>query len=146
MFLFGLIEALEFAIGSHTLDIKVRKELKTKTQLDTQTTVDSLRKEVHHFMNERNWEGYHSPKNLSMSIAIEAAEIMEHFQWYTNEESRKLVEDEQFLAMVADEVADVLIYCLTLANQLDIDVSTAVRKKLESGRRRYPIGHMPTKP
>lgn len=145
MFLFGLIEAIGFAIGSHTLDIKVRKELKTKTQLDTQTTVDSLRKEVHQFMNERNWEGYHSPKNLSMSIAIEAAEIMEHFQWYTNEESRKLVEDEQFLAMVADEVADVLIYCLTLANQLDIDVSTAVKSKLELSRSRYPIGYMPTK-
>lgn len=119
--------------------------MKTKTQLDTQTTVDSLRKEVREFMQERNWEQYHSPKNLGMSIAIEAAEIMEHFQWYSSEESRKVVEDKQFRAEVTDEVADVLIYCLTLANQLDIDVSTAVRSKLERNRSRYPIGYMPTR-
>ena len=119
--------------------------MKTKPQLDTLTTVDSLRKEVREFMQERNWERYHSPKNLSMSIAIEAAEIMEHFQWYTSEESRKLVEDEQAWAQVTDEVADVLIYCLTLANQLNMDISTAVTSKLERSRSRYPIGYMPTK-
>ncbi len=119
--------------------------MKTKLQLDTLTTVDSLRKEVREFMQERNWERYHSPKNLSMSIAIEAAEIMEHFQWYTSEESRKLVEDEQAWAQVTDEVADVLIYCLTLANQLNMDISTAVTSKLERSRSRYPIGYMPTK-
>ena len=119
--------------------------MKTKLQPDTQTTVDSLRKEVREFMQERNWERYHSPKNLSMSIAIEAAEIMEHFQWYTSEESRKLVEDEQIWAQVTDEVADVLIYCLTLANQLNMDISTAVTSKLERSRSRYPIGYMPTK-
>ena len=119
--------------------------MKTKPQLDTLTTVDSLRKEVREFMQERNWERYHSPKNLSMSIAIEAAEIMEHFQWYTSEESRKLVEDEQAWAQVTDEVADVLIYCLTLANQLNMDISTAVTSKLERRRSRYPIGYMPTK-
>ena len=119
--------------------------MKTKTQLDTQTTVDSLRKEVREFMQERNWEQYHSPKNLGMSIAIEAAEIMEHFQWYSSEESRKVVEDKQFRAEVTDEVADVLIYCLTLANQLNMDISTAVTSKLERSRSRYPIGYMPTK-
>ena len=95
-------------------------------------------------MRERNWERYHSPKNLGMSIAIEAAEIMEHFQWYSTAESRELVKDEETRAQVAHEVADVIIYCLALANQLDIDVSTAVRSKLESGRRRFPIGYMPT--
>jgi NTP pyrophosphatase (non-canonical NTP hydrolase) len=80
-----------------------------------------------------------------MSIAIEAAEIMEHFQWYSAEESRALVKDEHVQALVADEVADVIIYCLSLANQLDIDVSTAVRAKLERNRGRFPIGYMPTK-
>ena len=120
------------------------KELKTKPHSDTQTTVGSLREEVREFMEERNWDGYHSPKNLGMSIAIEAAEIMEHFQWYSTEESRELGKDEEPHTMVADEVADVIIYCLALANQLDFDVSTAVRRKLESGRRRYPIGYMPT--
>ena len=81
---------------------------------------------------------------MAMSIAIEAAEIMEHFQWYGTGESRELVKDDETRAQVANEVADVMIYCLALANQLDIDLSTAVRKKLESGRSRFPIGYMPT--
>ena len=116
-----------------------------QTSLDTQTTVNTLREEVREFVKERDWERYHSPKNLAASIAIEAAEIMEHFQWYETGESRELVKNEETRTMVAEEVADVIIYCLALANQLDIDVSTAVRSKLESGRRRYPIGYMPTK-
>ena len=106
---------------------------------------EAFREEVREFVKERDWERYHSPKNLAASIAIEAAEIMEHFQWYETGESRELVKDEKIRTMVAEEVADVIIYCLALANQLDIDVSTAVRSKLESGRRRYPIGYMPTK-
>ena len=118
--------------------------MKTKTPSDAQTTIDTLREEVRGFVEERDWERYHSPKNLAMSIAIEAAEIMEYFQWYSTEESRELVKDEEPHTMVADEVADVIIYCLALANQLDIDVSTAVRAKLESGRSRFPIGYMPT--
>lgn len=119
--------------------------MKTKPQLDTQTTIDSLRQVVREFMEERNWDGYHSPKNLSMSIAIEAAEIMEHFQWYSSAESRELVQDEEARALVAGELADVLIYCLTLANQMDIDINTAVRSTLDRNRERYPAGYMPTK-
>ena len=119
--------------------------MKTKTTPDTQTSVKTLREEVREFVKERDWEKYHSPKSLSMSIAIEAAEIMEHFQWYGTEESRALVKDEAMRTLVAEEVADVIIYCLALANQAEFDISTAVRSKLESGRHRYPIGYMPTK-
>ena len=119
--------------------------MKTNRAPDTQTTIDTLREEVREFVSERDWERYHSPKNLAASIAIEAAENMEHFQWYETGESRELVKNEETRTMVAEEVADVIIYCLALANQLDIDVSTAVRSKLESGRCRYPIGYMPTK-
>jgi NTP pyrophosphatase (non-canonical NTP hydrolase) len=121
------------------------EDLKSNNAPDTQTTIDTLREEVREFVSERDWERYHSPKNLAASIAIEAAEIMEHFQWYETGESRELVKDEGTRTMVAEEVADVIIYCLALANQLDIDVSTAVREKLENGRRRFPIGYMPTK-
>jgi NTP pyrophosphatase (non-canonical NTP hydrolase) len=119
--------------------------LETKTTPDAQITVDTLREEVREFVKERDWEKYHSPKSLSMSIAIEAAEIMEHFQWYETGESRELVKDQEMRTLVAEEVADVIIYCLALANQAKFDISTAVRSKLESGRRRYPIGYMPTK-
>lgn len=116
-----------------------------KPHLDTQTTVGSLREEVFDFVQERSWEQYHSPKSLAMSIAIEAAEIMEHFQWVSNEESLAMVLNEQARAQVADEMADVLIYCLALANQADIDISTAVKAKLERNRGRFPIGYMPPK-
>jgi dCTP diphosphatase len=115
-----------------------------ETSLDPHTTVEIIREEVREFVAERDWEKYHSPKSLSMSIAIEAAEIMEHFQWYSTEASRDLVKDEETRTLVAEEVADVIIYCLALANQAEFDISTAVRSKLESGRRRYPIGYMPT--
>ena len=113
--------------------------MKTKTPSDAQTTIDTLREEVREFVKERDWEGYHSPKNLAASIAIEAAEIMEHFQWYTTEESRELVKDEETRTLVAEEVADVLIYCLALANQLNIDVSTAVQGK--TGKRPTTLPH-----
>jgi dCTP diphosphatase len=116
-----------------------------ETSLDPHTTVETLREEVREFVAERDWEQYHSPKSLSMSIAIESAEIMEHFQWYSTEESRELMKDQEKRNLVAEEVADVIIYCLCLANAAEFDVSTAVRSKLENGRRRYPIGYMPTK-
>jgi dCTP diphosphatase len=100
---------------------KGKEDLKTNRAPDTQTTIDTLRDGVREFVSERDWERYHSPKNLAASIAIEAAEIIEHFQWYETGESRELVKDEETRTMVAEEVADVVIYCLALANQLDID-------------------------
>jgi len=113
------------------------------TSSDSDTTLRHLRDEVRNFVQERDWEQYHSPKNLGMSIAIEAAEIMEHFQWYSNEESIELVKETATRKLVADELADVIIYCLLLANQADIDISSAVRNKLERNKARYPIGSMP---
>ena len=111
---------------------------------DARTSIAELREAVRQFVQERHWERYHTPKNLGMSIAIEAAEIMEHFQWYSNEQSREAVKDEETRSLVADELADVIIYCFSLANQADIDVSESVRKKLERNKGRFPIGYMPT--
>lgn len=81
-----------------------------------------------------------------MSIAIEAAEIMEHFQWTSNEMSAELINEEAIRNKVADELADVLIYCLLLANQAEIDISSSVKSKLERNKQRYPIGSMPPTP
>lgn len=117
--------------------------MKPITSSDSNTTLTHLRDEVQNFVQERDWEQYHSPKNLGMSIAIEAAEIMEQFQWYSNEESVKLVHETTARNMVADELADVIIYCLMLANQADIDISSAVNNKLERNKARFPIGSMP---
>lgn len=105
---------------------------------DTDTTLAELKELVRDFRDRRDWEQFHTPKNLSMSIAIEAAELMEQFQWLTPEESRRLRDDEGSLARLAEELADVLIYALSLANALDIDISTALADKLGKNAEKYP--------
>ena len=105
---------------------------------DREATIAELRARVSAFTEERDWARFHSPKNLSMSIAIEAAELMEEFQWLTEEESRAALEDAAKRAQVVAELADVLIYCLDMANVLGVDVSTAVADKLAEDARKYP--------
>jgi dCTP diphosphatase len=105
---------------------------------DSTTTVAELRRVVAEFVDRRDWRQFHSPKNLSMSLAIEAAELMEHFQWLTAEQSRQVAEEPDRLVEVADELADVLSYALAMANQLDLDLSTAVRNKMAKNERKYP--------
>jgi len=102
---------------------------------DEQTTVEMLRQAVARFVDAREWRPFHSPKNLAMSIAIEAAELMERFQWLTNEEAWAAAPGDDG---VAEELADVLIYCLSLSNALDLDVSSAVMAKLQVNEERYP--------
>jgi len=106
---------------------------------DTQTTVGALRQVVADFVHARDWEPFHTPKNLSMSIAIEAAELMEHFQWLTLDEALAAGADPTERAAVADELADVVIYCLSFSNALDLDISTAVLSKLQTNEGRFPI-------
>lgn len=98
---------------------------------DESTTIGELKELIVRFRDERGWKSEHSPKNLSMSIAIEAAELMEHFQWDTY---RK--EDKQ---AIADELADILSYCLNLADVMEIDVATTFRSKLERAAKKYPV-------
>jgi dCTP diphosphatase len=107
-------------------------------ELDDRTTVGQLRQEVAAFVDARDWQPFHSPKNLSMSIAIESAELMERFQWLTTDEAQAAVQDPTERAAVADELADIMIYSLSLINALDLDVSSAVLGKLETNEHRYP--------
>ena len=106
---------------------------------DTHTTVGVLRQAVAAFVNDREWQPFHTPKNLSMSIAIEAAELMERFQWLATEETQRAVQDPAERATIADELADIIIYCLSLSNALDLDVSSAVLGKLQTNKHRYPV-------
>jgi len=99
-------------------------------------SLEDLRDLLREFNAARRWHPYHSPKNLAMSILIEAAELAEHFQWQTTEESRSC--DPEKRAAVEEEVADVLIYLVTLADKLDIDPLAAARRKLVKNNRRYP--------
>lgn len=105
---------------------------------DATTTLAQLRETVRQFVAERDWQQFHTPKNLSMSLAIEAAELMEHFQWLTAEQSRALNNDPVALAEVADEMSDVLCYLFAMANELEIDVSSALEAKMVKNRQKYP--------
>ena len=105
---------------------------------DSTTTVGELRHAVGDFVNERDWSQFHSPKNLSMAIAIEAAELMEHFQWLTTEESLAVRESPGDMQQVREELADILCFSLSLANALDIDISSSVRDKLVKNALKYP--------
>ena len=106
---------------------------------DAHTTLSQLREWVAQFVEERDWRPFHSPKNLSMGMAIEAAELMEHFQWMSTEESWQVVSQPDRLQPVVEELADVLCYTLALANVLGIDLSRAVREKLQKNSQKYPV-------
>lgn len=105
---------------------------------DSSASVESLKQLVREFVDERNWSQYHSPKNLAMSLAIETAELMEHFQWLTTDESRDVRQRSEVLAEVEEELADVLCYALALSNELEIDISRAIRAKMQKNRAKYP--------
>jgi len=105
---------------------------------DHDTTVAALREVVRRFVADRDWGQFHSPKNLSMALAIEAAELMEHFQWITTEASRHIGEEAEKREAVGDELADVICYALALANELSLDVDTAVRRKMVKNETKYP--------
>jgi dCTP diphosphatase len=105
---------------------------------DSTTTVAALRDAMRRFVAERNWEPFHSPKNLSMGAAVEAAELMEHFLWIDNEASREVIHDAQRLGEIADEIADVACYLLALSNTLGIDLSESILAKLAKNASKYP--------
>jgi NTP pyrophosphatase (non-canonical NTP hydrolase) len=96
-----------------------------------------LRDDLREFAAERDWDQFHSPKNLATALAVEAAELLEPFQWLTEEQSRTL--DEKRRAAVADEIADVQIYLIRLADKLDVDLLQAVRAKIVRNAEKYPV-------
>lgn len=100
-------------------------------------TLHHLQQALRVFSQERAWEKFHSPKNLCMALSVEAAELLEHFQWLTEEESRTLPAPKQ--QAVADEVADVLLYLLQVCNQLNIDPIEAAQRKLLKNALKYPV-------
>ena len=106
---------------------------------DQNTTIAALRDIVRDFVDARDWQQFHSPKNLSISLAIEAAELMEHFQWITTDASRVVGDRAEKLQGIGEELADVICYALAIANELDIDVSNAMRDKMAKNEVKYPV-------
>lgn len=108
--------------------------------------LDALQAQLREFAVARDWPQFHSPKNLSMALMVEAAELLEHFQWLTPEQSQVLAKDPVRKAQVADEVADVLLYLLQLADQMRIDIPQAVGQKLLKNALKHPPANTPAKP
>lgn len=106
---------------------------------DSTTTVAELRQRVLAFVRERDWEQFHSPKNLSMALAAEAGELMEPFLWATPEESRQIAADPVKRGRIADELADVVVYALEFANMTGIDLSAAIEAKMRANAVKYPV-------
>lgn len=105
---------------------------------DRQTTIAELKQVMQDFIAERNWQQFHDPKNLSASIAIEAAELMEHFQWLHSDEVMKTRADADHLAEIREEVADVLAYLLSFASTMGIDLAEALEQKMVKNAQKYP--------
>jgi NTP pyrophosphatase (non-canonical NTP hydrolase) len=106
----------------------------TKTMADS---LDDLNRRLLAFARERDWEQFHSPKNLAMALAGECGELLEHFQWLTEAQSARLDADKK--GAVGQEMADILIYLIRLAERLDLDLIAAAEDKIALNERRYPV-------
>ena len=100
-------------------------------------TLEVLRERIVKFADERDWDQFHNPKNVVMALAVEAAELLEHFQWRTPEQSADLNAEEK--EAVAPEAADVLLYLLRLCDKLGIDLASAAQRKLALNEEKYPV-------
>ena len=110
-----------------------------KPMTDAATTVGEIRERVMAFARERDWEQFHSPKNLSMALAAETGELMEHFLWTESKDSAATLADPKKRAKIEDELADVVIYALEFANIGGIDLARAIEAKLAQNAAKYPV-------
>jgi NTP pyrophosphatase (non-canonical NTP hydrolase) len=99
--------------------------------------VEDVLKRIRQFRDERDWMKFHDPKNLAMSISIEAAELLEHFQWKTGQESSRYASENR--EAIADEVADIAIYLFEFADNIGVDLAAAVHRKLDKNAAKYPV-------
>jgi NTP pyrophosphatase (non-canonical NTP hydrolase) len=97
----------------------------------------ALRDALHAFAFDRDWDQFHSPKNLAAALSVEAGELLEHFQWLKDEESLNLPDPAR--QAVAEEMADVLLYLVRLADKLDVDLAEAARQKIDLNAKKYPV-------
>lgn len=104
---------------------------------DASTTVADLRVRLGRFVRERDWEGYHNPKDLAAALSIEASELLERFLWQDAGPGTAFPEEDR--QAIADELADVVIYALHFANAMDLDVSEAVARKMGKNEAKYPV-------
>jgi len=102
--------------------------------------LEALKKKVIAFRDERDWKQFHNPKDLALSINVEAGELAELFQWKTEEEIKEALKDPAKLQELKHELADIVIYCLDMAEETGIDLEQAILEKLEHNSKKYPVG------
>jgi NTP pyrophosphatase (non-canonical NTP hydrolase) len=105
---------------------------------DKDTTVLTLRKTLKDFIDARDWQPYHHPKEVALSLAVEASELLEIFQWAEKEPVEEIKKHPRLMERIREELADVVNYCLDMANELDIDITRAVEEKLAKNEKKYP--------
>ena len=116
-----------------------RNKAAGRVMRDDRLTIEWLREMMRVFLREREWEKYHTPRNLAASVAVEAGELLELFQWLTPEEARRrCTGDEAFRRAVGEELCDVMMYCISLANAMDLPVGRTIAAKMEKNRKKYP--------
>jgi NTP pyrophosphatase (non-canonical NTP hydrolase) len=98
------------------------------------STFDTLINEIIHFRDERNWKQFHNPKDLAISLSLEAGELLENFQWKSSEEA--VAEN---LENIKDEIGDVIIYAILLSHELDINLEQAIKDKIQKNKQKYPV-------
>lgn len=107
--------------------------------MDKETSIEELQALIKEFAQRRDWEIFHSPKNLSMAISAETAELMEHFLWCDSEESYRILKNPKQKQEIASELADILMYSLQFANQTGIPLAKAIKQKLKNNETRFPV-------
>lgn len=104
---------------------------------DNNVAIQEIKNKIRKFVSQRDWAQFHSPKNLSMSLSIESSELMEVFQWLTEQQSFDLSKKQR--EEVEDEIADIAVYLMNLCNVLDIDLSKAIDRKMKKNIKKYPV-------
>ncbi len=106
--------------------------------MDDETSLSELKMKAEKFRDKRDWIKFHTPKNLAVSISIEAAEMLELFQW-KDPSTEEVLREKELTEALENELADILIYCLNMANILNIDLSSAIERKLKANNEKYPV-------
>ena len=107
--------------------------------MDNNTNFQEIKDKVKEFVRERDWEQFHHPKEVAISLSLEAAELLELFQWQEKQDLEDLKNDKELMKKLREELADIFAYAITVANSTDIDISEAIIEKLEHNKAKYPI-------
>ena len=105
---------------------------------DETLDLTELKNRLSHFASERNWEKYHTAKNIACALSVEASELLEIFQWKSEQEVESIKDDPQLMTRVSEEVADILLYTTRLCGILGIDIPTSIENKIEMNTKKYP--------